>query len=80
MTVFETFQSVACTPTVRVARSGNQHTRVDQQYVKVIGAVLTHGLRAAEAARAEALEAGIARGDLILTVLARLRQLRARMG
>jgi hypothetical protein len=54
-----------------VARSGNQHTRVDQQVVKVISAVLIHGLPAAESACAEALEAGIARGDLILTLHAR---------
>jgi hypothetical protein len=37
----------------------------------VLGAVLDHGLGAVEAACAEALEAGIASGDVILTVLAR---------
>jgi hypothetical protein len=37
-------------------------------------AVLDHGLAAVEAACAEALEAGIANGDVILTVLARQRQ------
>ena len=36
--------------------------------------VLDHGLAAVEAACAEALEAGIASGDVILTVLARQRQ------
>jgi len=40
----------------------------------VLGAVLDHGLAAVEAACAEALEAGIASGDVILTVLARRRQ------
>jgi hypothetical protein len=39
-----------------------------------LGAVLDHGLGAVEAACAEALEAGIASGDVILTALARQRQ------
>ena len=39
-----------------------------------MGAVLDHGLGAVEAACAEALEAGVASGDVILTVLARRRQ------
>ena len=51
-----------------------QHTDGDRQFVKVLGAVLDHGLAAVEAACAEALEAGIASGDVILTVLARRRQ------
>jgi hypothetical protein len=46
----------------------------DQQFVKVLGAVLDHGLSAVESACAEALEAGIASGDVILIVLARRRQ------
>ena len=41
---------------------------------EVLGAVLDHGLAAVEAACAEALEAGIASGDVILTVLARRRR------
>jgi len=41
---------------------------------QVLGAVLDHGLAAVEAACAEALEAGIASGDVILAVLARRRQ------
>jgi len=45
------------------------HTDGDRQFVKVLGAVLDHGLAAVEAACAEALEAGIASGDVILTVL-----------
>ena len=51
-----------------------QHTDGDRQFVKVLGAVLDHGLAAVEAACAEALRAGIASGDVILTVLARQRQ------
>src|SRR6476469_1233788 len=51
-----------------------QHADGDRQFVKVLGAVLNHGLAAVEAACAEALEAGIASGDVILTVLARRRQ------
>jgi len=47
------------------------HVDGDRQFVKVLGAVLDHGLAAVEAACAEALEAGIASGDVILTVLAR---------
>ena len=51
-----------------------QHADGDRQFVKVLGAVLDHGLAAVAAACAEALEAGIASGDVILTVLARRRQ------
>jgi hypothetical protein len=47
-----------------------QHADGDRQF-KVLGAVLDHGLAAVEAACAEALGAGIASGDVILTVLAR---------
>src|SRR5271165_1200138 len=50
------------------------HADGDRQFVKVLGAVLDHGLAAVEVACAEALEAGIASGDVILTVLARQRQ------
>ena len=48
-----------------------QHADGDRQFVKVLGAVLDHGLVAVEAACEEALKAGIASGDVILTVLAR---------
>jgi len=51
-----------------------QHADGDRQFVKVLGAVLDHGLAAVEAACAEALGAGIASGDVILTVLARRQQ------
>jgi hypothetical protein len=51
-----------------------QHADGDRQFVKVLGAVLDHGLAAVESACAEALEAGLASGDVILTVLARRRQ------
>ncbi len=47
------------------------HADADRQFVKVLGAVLDHGLAAVEAACAEALEAGVASADVILTVLAR---------
>ena len=50
------------------------HRDSDRQFVKVLGRVLDHGLDAVEAACAEALAAGIANGDVILTVLARQRQ------
>ena len=50
------------------------HADGDRQFVKVLGAVLDHGLGAVDAACAEALDAGIASGDVILTVLARRRQ------
>jgi transposase len=50
------------------------HPDSDRQFVKVLGCVLDHGLDAVEAACAEALAAGIANGDVILTVLARQRQ------
>jgi transposase len=50
------------------------HADADRQFVKVLSAVLDHGLAAVEAACAEALAAGIANGDVILTVLARQRQ------
>ena len=51
-----------------------QHADGDRQFVKVLGAVLDHGLAAVEDACAEALAAGVASGDVILTVLARRRQ------
>jgi hypothetical protein len=50
------------------------HTDGDRQFVKLLGAVLDHGLDALEAACADALEAGIASGDVILAVLMRRRQ------
>jgi hypothetical protein len=50
------------------------HPDGDRQFVKILGAVLDHGLAAVEEACVEALDAGIASGDVILTVLARRRQ------
>ena len=50
------------------------HIDGDRQFVKVLAAVPDHGLAAVEAACAEALAAGIASGDVILTVLARQRE------
>ena len=52
----------------------SRHDDGDRQFVKVLGAVLDHGLAAVESACAEALEAGLAAGDVILTILARQRQ------
>lgn len=51
-----------------------RHTDGDRQFVKILSAMLEHGLAAVEAACEEALEAGIASGDVILTILARKRQ------
>jgi hypothetical protein len=51
-----------------------QHADGDRQFVKVLGAVPEHGLAAVEAACAEALEAGLAAGDVILAILARQSQ------
>ena len=51
-----------------------QHVDGDRQFVKVLGALLDHGLAAVESACAEALEAGLAAGDVILTIRARQRQ------
>ena len=48
-----------------------RHEDSDRQFVKVLGAVLDHGLKAVEAACTEAVEAGICHGDVILTILAR---------
>ena len=59
------------TALAQVRTKMKSHTDGDRQFVKVLGAVLDHGLAAVEAACAEALEAGIANGDVILTVLAR---------
>jgi hypothetical protein len=50
------------------------HADADRQFIKVLAAVLDHGLAAVEIACAEALAAGVASGDVILTVLARQRQ------
>ena len=46
------------------ARQAEEPSRWDRQFVKVLGAVPDHGLAAVEAACAEALEAGIANGDV----------------
>lgn len=48
-----------------------RHEDGDRQFVKVLGAVVDHGLEAVEAACTEALKAGICHGDVILTILAR---------
>src|SRR5258708_8966607 len=69
------FKDWALPPALTQVRAKlKQHADGDRQFVKVLGAVLDHGLAAVEVACAEALEAGIARGDVILTGLARPRQ------
>jgi transposase len=69
------FKDWALPPALAQVRAKlQQHADGDQQFVKVLSAVLDHGLSAVESACAEAMEAGIASGDVILTVLARRRQ------
>jgi len=59
---------------IQVRARLKSHVDGDRQFVKILGAVPDHGLGAVEAACTEALEAGIASGDVILAVLARQRQ------
>ena len=69
------FKDWALPPALSQVRTKlKNHADGDRQFVKVLGAVLDHGLEAVEAACAEAIQAGIASGDVILTVLARRRQ------
>ena len=69
------FKDWALPPALTQVRAKlKSHADGDRQFVKVLGAVLDHGLAAVEAACAEALAAGIASGDVILTVLARRQQ------
>ena len=69
------FKDWALPPALTQVRAKlKQHADGDQQFVKVLGAVFAHGLAAVEAACTEALAAGIASGDVILTVLARRHQ------
>ena len=66
------FKDWALPPALTQVRAKlKQHADGDRQFVKVLAAVLDHGLAAVESACAEALEAGLASGDVILTVLAR---------
>src|SRR6202043_2573094 len=58
----------------RVRAKLKSHADSDRQFVKILAAVLDHGLAAVEAACAEALQADIPGGDVILTVRARRRQ------
>jgi len=48
-----------------------RHDDGDRQFVKVLSAVVDHGLEAVETACTEAAEAGLCHGDVILTILAR---------
>ncbi len=66
------FKDWALPPALTQVRTKlKNHADGDRQFVKVLGAVPDHGLEAVEAACAEALQAGIASGDVILAVLAR---------
>jgi hypothetical protein len=69
------FKDWALPPALAQVRTKlKSHADGDRQFVKILGAVPDHGLEAVEAACAEALEAGLASVDVILTVLARRRQ------
>jgi len=50
------------------------HADGDRQFVKILAAAPDHGVAAVEAACVEALQAGIASGDVIVAILARQRQ------
>ena len=50
------------------------HDDGDRQFVKILAAVPDHGVAAVEEACAEALQAGIASGDVVVAILARQRQ------
>lgn len=50
------------------------HLDGDRQFVKILAAAPDHGVAAVEAACAEALDAGIASGDVVIAILARRRQ------
>jgi hypothetical protein len=69
------FKDWALPPALSQVRAKlKSHADGDRQFVKVLGAVPDYGLEAVEAACGEALLAGIASGDVILTVLARRQQ------
>jgi len=57
---------------VRVKLRG--HADGDRQFVKILAATPDHGVGPVEEACAEALEAGIASGDVVVAILARRRQ------
>jgi len=69
------FQNWDLPPGLSQARKNlDRHPDADRQFVKILGAVLDHGIEAVEAACEEALSAGIAHSDVILTMLARQQQ------
>jgi hypothetical protein len=69
------FKNWALPPALTQVRAKlKSHADGDRQFVKILGAVLDHGLPSVDAACAEALQAGIASGDVILTILARRTQ------
>jgi transposase len=69
------FKDWALPPALAKVRARLQHHHDgDRQFVKVLGLVPDHGIAAVEEACAEALEAGIASGDVIVAIAARRRQ------
>lgn len=69
------FQNWELPPGLTQARKNlDRHPDADRQFVKILGAVLDHGIEAVEAACVEALSAGIAHSDVILSTLARQQQ------
>jgi len=69
------FQNWDLPPGLTQARKNlDRHPDADRQFVKILGAVLDHGIEAVEAACVEALSAGIAHSDVILSTLARQQQ------
>jgi hypothetical protein len=62
-------------PALAKVRAKLQHHHDgDRQFVKVLGLVPEHGIGAVDDACREALEAGIANGDVVMALLARHRQ------
>ena len=69
------FKDWALPPALAKVRARLQHHHDgDRQFVKVLGLVPDHGIATVEEACAEALEAGIAGGDVIVAIAARRRQ------
>jgi len=69
------FKDWALPPGLAKVRAKLQHHHDgDRQFVKVLGRVPEHGIAAVEDACTEALDAGIANGDVIIAILARRQQ------
>ena len=69
------FQDWALPPALsQLRRKLGAGDEADRRFVRVLAMVLTDGLDAVEAATAEALSEGVASDEVILTILARLRE------